>query len=766
MKNKVFIFSIVSVLTMLNGCSNVSDSSSIFSNSNEEESSAKTTSSSLVNSSSEKEENNDKIIDDNLFINPNLEDRPMVMMHNSTTKLVDDVYERGYGGIVTNVTWDKNYLNSSLAFSRLSSVLDHAINDLGMYAYIYDEYGYPSGTAYGQTLKDNPEYEALGLVIQYLPINANGRGTIDLLYGHNAIEAAYIYDGNDKDSMDLSSGEDISSSINDKKDSVTYVNRTSQNKVLVAYMSKRWYENTHSMENWYAQQRYINMLEKGPTEKFINLTYQKYYEEIGEYFNNGIRAFFTDEPAHQGSYFSISDRNRTVLDVPDMNVPIVECLNYSQTLFDVFKDTFGYDLKDKLGYLYVDDNSKEAKQVRMDFYKLTSDLFQDNYLKQISSWCDSKNVKSTGHLLLEECLYQNPWFEGNMIQLLGQMGIPGTDLLFSTPQAAFNAASIVSKMASSAANFLGKEDTFAEISGAFDGNVGSTYEKICAVGVQVAMGINNFASYYYQGNDIPFDEDKIFSAALGRMRYMVKGSTNNADVLLYYPYEGVSAETLPSKNMYEPTATAKEISDNFADMCQTLGSKQINYDLVDYLNLSKCTVENGYLVSPTNNKYKAIVVPYTTALRSKAILKLKEAVDNGVNVIINDFDEVVSETNNNDYSKMFKEIASKSNQVKSSNAAANLIRKNGYQALSLNDEYATKIYIGKKTNKNYSLYTIVNSYDEDKTYTITLDTLGKVKYYNAIDGTIIDLESSISNNKNVVNIKLPKLSTGFIVVLK
>ena len=764
MKNKLFIFSIVSVLTMLNACSTTNDSSSIFDNSSDENSS--TAVSSSVDDSSSEEENNDKRIDDNLFKNPSLEYRPMVMMHNSTTKLVDDVYERGYGGIVTNVTWDKSYLNSPLAFSRLSSVLDHAINDLGMYAYIYDEYGYPSGTAYGQTLKDNPEYEALGLVVQYLPIKAKESGTINLLYGHKAIETAYVYDGNSKDTMILSSGEDVSSLINDKKDSITYTNRTSTNKVLVAYMSKRWYENTHSMENWYAQQRYINMLEKEPTEKFINLTYQKYYEEIGEYFNNGIRAFFTDEPAHQGTYFTISDRNRIVLDVPDLNIPIVECLNYSDSLFDVFKSTYGYDLKDKLGYLYVNDNSIEAKQVRMDFYMLTSDLFQNNYLKQIATWCESKNVKSSGHLLLEECLYQNPWFAGNMIQLLGQMGIPGTDLLFSTPQAAFNASCIVSKMASSAANFLGKEDTFAEISGAFDGTAGNTFEKICAVGVQVAMGINNFASYYYQGNDIPFDDDKIFSAALGRMRYMVTGSTNNADVLLYYPYEGVSAETLPSTNMYEPTAQAKEISDNFTDMCQILGSKQINYDLIDYLNLSKCSVENGYLVSPTKNKYKAIVIPYTTALRSEAILKLKEAIDNGVCVIINDFDEVVSETNKNDYSKVFKEIASKAIQVKSSNAAANLIRSKGYQSLSLNDDYATKIYTSKKVNKNYSLYPIVNAYDEDKTYTITLDTLGKTKYYNAIDGTITDLNSKNSNNKNVVNVTLPKYSTGFIVVFK
>ena len=39
MKNKLFIFSIVSVLTMLNACSTTNDSSSIFDNSSDENSS-------------------------------------------------------------------------------------------------------------------------------------------------------------------------------------------------------------------------------------------------------------------------------------------------------------------------------------------------------------------------------------------------------------------------------------------------------------------------------------------------------------------------------------------------------------------------------------------------------------------------------------------------------------------------------------------------------------------------------------------------------
>ena len=211
-------------------------------------------------SNSSETPNDDKKLSETLFENPSLDDRPMVMMHSASSGLVDDVYNRGYGGIVTNVSWSNDYLQNDRAFSALSSVVKHAV-DKGMHVWLYDEYGYPSGTAYGQTLNGNPEYEALGLVPQYKSIPAGASGKIDLLHGHTKIVSAFIYDGKSQLDMNLASGIDVSAMISDDGSSVTYNNRTSDNKVLVAYMSKPWYENTHSMENWYAQQRYINMLD-------------------------------------------------------------------------------------------------------------------------------------------------------------------------------------------------------------------------------------------------------------------------------------------------------------------------------------------------------------------------------------------------------------------------------------------------------------------------------------------------------------------------
>lgn len=709
--------------------------------------------------------NDDKILSETLFGNPSLDDRPMVMMHSASAGLVDDVYNRGYGGIVTNVSWSSDYLQNDRAFSSLSSVVKHAV-DKGMHVWLYDEYGYPSGTAYGQTLDGNPEYEALGLVPQYKSIPAGASGKIDLLHGHTEIVSAYVYDGTSQSDMKLASGTDVSALISDDGNSVTYNNRTSIGKVLVAYMSKPWYENTHSMENWYAQQRYINMLDAEPVQKFISLTHEKYYDKLGEYFGNGIRAFFTDEPALQGSYFEISDRPRQVLDEPDPDVPVVECLNYSETLFEKFKTAYGYDLKPLLGYLYNDDESAKAKQVRMDFYFLTSNLFGANYLGAIEEWCSDKGVKSSGHLLLEETLYQNPWFAGDMLQLLGQMGIPGSDLLYSEPIGAASAACVVSKMAASAAEYTNKADAFAEISGAFDGTKGDLYDQINAVGVQVCMGINTFASYYYQGNDHTAEEDEIFSAALGRMRYMTTGVSHSSKIALYYPYEGVAAETLPSVNMYQPAPRAKAISDSFGLLCRTMVGKQVDYDLVDSINLAACTISDGRLVSPSGEEYGAAVIPYTTALRSEALLKLIEAAKAGVKVVLVGIDEVVCETGKEDVAARFRELYNLAEYVTSENGAAKLLRRKGYTYMTLDDEYAENVFMSKRKNENYSVFTVVNGYEEAKTYRFSLETSGKkVRYFDSVTGNAEEIAvADSSDGKLSFTFTLPANRTGFFVV--
>ena len=67
------------------------------------------------------------------------------------TDTLRDLRARGFGGVVTNVSTQHNYLESDREWALLA-VLADACTAEGMRLWIYDERGYPSGGAGGITL--------------------------------------------------------------------------------------------------------------------------------------------------------------------------------------------------------------------------------------------------------------------------------------------------------------------------------------------------------------------------------------------------------------------------------------------------------------------------------------------------------------------------------------------------------------------------------------------------------------------------------------
>jgi hypothetical protein len=78
---------------------------------------------------------------------------------------LNDLADKGYGGIVTNVLHNNNYLHDKEAWELFRHSLKYAVQKHNMKVWLYDEKGYPSGGAGGLTLKDNPQYECKALVM-------------------------------------------------------------------------------------------------------------------------------------------------------------------------------------------------------------------------------------------------------------------------------------------------------------------------------------------------------------------------------------------------------------------------------------------------------------------------------------------------------------------------------------------------------------------------------------------------------------------------
>ena len=142
--------------------------------------------------------------------------------------------DAGAGGLMTTVSL-KNYLRDEAAWEVLARGVRIA-HEMGLRVWIYDEEGYPSGSAGGLVLEKVPAAEALGLV------------------------------------------------------------RLKDGSGAVSYVEQPLYEGTHATENFYKKRHYINILDPAAARAFIAVTHERYaraLHPIGRY----VEAFFTDEPS-------------------------------------------------------------------------------------------------------------------------------------------------------------------------------------------------------------------------------------------------------------------------------------------------------------------------------------------------------------------------------------------------------------------------------------------------------------------------------------
>lgn len=162
------------------------------------------------------------------------------------------------------------------------------------------------------------------------------------------------------------------------------------------------------------------------------------------------------------------------------------------------------------------------------------------------------------------------------------------------------------------------------------------YAKLGSVAVQYAMGVNQIGTFY-RPHQMSEEENRLFTDTIGRMGYMLDGGVHESNVAVYYPIEGIYIDTLPPEHLNRFNDKVRSTSANFSDLVRTLVGNQIDYDILDAVNLAACEVEEGALVTPSGERFKAIVVPRTKALEDAAVQKLAEAAAGGVSVIMAEY---------------------------------------------------------------------------------------------------------------------------------
>lgn len=258
---------------------------------------------------------------------------------------------------------DTEYLSDEF-MDMIKACRDHAEKN-GMLAWLYDEDRWPSGAAGGLVTRDE-RYRARHLLFTPTPYasgknkeasfntsqSVGGRAENGCLLGTYEVD---IDDGCLAGYRRLKEGETPRKGAD----------------IWYAYLE------TAKESSWFNNQTYVDTLNPEAIQKFIDITHERYYQEVGESFGNTIPAIFTDEPQF------VRKQNLTRADDKrDVAMP------WTTDLTTTFKATCGGDILDYLPELFWELPDGRASVWRYRYHDHVCERFTQAFSDTIGNWCE------------------------------------------------------------------------------------------------------------------------------------------------------------------------------------------------------------------------------------------------------------------------------------------------------------------------------------------------------------------------------------------
>lgn len=522
--------------------------------------------------------------------------------NNATT---DKLFRQGYGGLTSNVLYNQNYLRDDEQFSILKDTLAYA-DSLGMSTWIYDEYQWPSGKAFGLVLEGHDEFEATG--IEHKEISGrDGTATYTVSGKEIRIMEAVLDDDDGTRSLELADDGRVSVSPKGKY-------------TLHVYVLRYTFEEEEDPTNW-EKLRDVDLLNPAAVARFIEVTHAQYKSKLGDVFDR-LEGFFTDEP-------QLGNRAEEsyVVWTADLDKKFFETYGYELSIPSLFSGTSDYD-----------------KIIRMNYYQLVSSLFKTAYIDQISAWCEANGVASSGHLLFEEDMNDHvETYGGDFLQFVGGMTIPGADILWVNPERLMSKGNIGNYMGlryvASAAKNAGKKDVLLEYNPDAAGALPDEPMAASLGGASIArlLGCNVFhvinPQYNYTAAQL-----RELNTYVGRMNTILDEVNECGDVAVFYPIATIQALHAADSDHSSTTGgerqtAAYKINDEYERLCKTLLTHQYMYTVLDDESIRAATVTaDGRLVTGLGS-YRVVILSSARYISVEALETLTRFCEAGGTVI-------------------------------------------------------------------------------------------------------------------------------------
>lgn len=521
------------------------------------------------------------------LMNPENHTRPVQIIHHYFPKTAEEAEsylnraeEMGMGGFCVNMDdSESGYLSEdSGVWASLAYFIDRAF-ERRMQIWIYDEKAYPSGAANDLVLKELPDGQVKGLVCRKLDTDG-GEGCLayDSVYA-----AAYPV----KDGILLKSGAVVLACENG---GINW-NLPAGAWRILAFQTRPIHFLTEN------KVPFVDLMRRDVTEKFIEVTHERYRKHLGDERIGKITAFFTDEPGFPvhgcSSYFYETDAVCAWTEEMNRILP-----DFERNYVDLFFDTDG-----------------DFRKSRRMWWKTAARLFAENYFGQIAEWCGKWGTRMTGHLYGEETLSMQIGLNGDLFGLMGQMQMPGVDRLYCDDPRDVTAE----KTASSAAHLYGRTMVMSENSFHLENNWWKTPEKathgnrLNSAYYQAQLGVTHPASYF------PYhDENRAdYEIKAARASVFTSCGTHKTDVLVLIPmaaaYERFAVPDHKYWNVGPCTVAPyqgermQKLESVYGEVLELLEDRHYDFDLIDEAGLAGCRAENGRICTEFE-EFTALVV--------------------------------------------------------------------------------------------------------------------------------------------------------------
>ena len=359
---------------------------------------------------------------------------------------------------------------------------------------------------------------------------------------------------------------------------------------------------------------YTDVLNRKVTDEFIKVAYEPYYERYG----NRIEGFFTDEP------------QMTRIGIP-----------WSFILPSEYEKEYGENLFERLPHLFFE--TGEYKRTRVKFWRLVTMLFSENFMKPIYEWCTKRNLKLTGHLLMEEDLFSQLTANGACMPHYEYFTMPGMDWL-----GRHNRNCLTPYQVGSAARQLGKKQVLSESFALCGHNVGHDelkwiYEHHMVRGINIlCQHLEGYTNKGLRKRDYPpamyiqqpwWDDYKLFVDSVSRTGMLLTEGDDGVDTLVIHPQSTAwtmfNSSIIYDENNIPYDSDIMKLHEEFMDIITELERKHINFHLGDEILMERHAIVKGRKLVIGEKEYSKIILPKHDVLFENTEKLLSEFEKNG-----------------------------------------------------------------------------------------------------------------------------------------